>query len=454
MNAQDKLPFKVKAGYGAGDLGGNLFFTVVAFWLMIYLTDEAGLSPALAGAALMVGKIWDAVTDPAVGYLSDRTRTRWGRRRPWILFGSMPLGLAFAYLFINPGLRSQTSLFIWAALAYMLVCMVYTFVNIPYNALTPELTKDYNERTTLNGFRMAFAVVGTLTGAGAAMPLIHLTANRTQGYMLMGAIFGGIMTFTALIPFLMVREPPLPAKATGQGLLSSYRDAFRNKPFLLILFPWAFNIVGITVVTATLVYYFKYIYRNEAMVTGALVVMLLASMIFIPITVRVSRHIGKRNTYIAGMSLMAAAVLVFFFLGHLLSPNFCYPIMAAAGIGLSTHYVMPWSIIPDTVEYDYAQSGVRREGIYYGLWTFTIKMGQAAAGLMVGLVLDFCGYIPNVEQTASAVWGIRFLVGPATALFFILGNIVLAYYPIDARRYDEIRQRIAEMEETDAPAVG
>lgn len=448
MEDQGKLSFKVKAGYGAGDLGGNLFFTVVAFWLMIYLTDEVGLSASWAGAALMAGKIWDAVTDPAVGFLSDRTRTRWGRRRPWFLFASVPLGLTFAYLFINPGLEKQMSLFLWAALAYMLVCMVYTFVNIPYNALTPELTKDFNERTSLNGYRMIFAVFGTLTGAGAAMPLMNLCSSRTQGYMLMGAVFGGIMTISALIPFFMVKEPPLPEKIKGPGIISSYRDAFNNKPFLLILFPWAFNIIGITVVTATLIYYFKYIFKNEALITGALVIMLLTSMVFIPIIVRVSARIGKRNTYILGMSVMAAAVLAFFFIGHRVGPNSAYVVMAISGMGLSTHYVMPWSIVPDTVEYDYSQSGIRREGIYYGLWTFTIKIGQAAAGLMVGVILDLFGYIPNVEQSASAMLGIRVLVGPVTAMFFIMANIVLAFYPIDAARYEEIRLVITEKEKS------
>ena len=384
MDEQGKLPVGIKLGYGVGDLGGNLFFTVVAFWLMIYLTDEVGLSAGLAGGALMVGKIWDAVTDPAVGFLSDRTRTRWGRRRPWFLMGAIPLGITFYYMFNNPGFETQTHLFIWAAVMYSVVCMFYTFVNIPYNALTPELTKDFNERTTLNGYRMVFAVVGTLLGAGAAMPIIKSCNGATAGYALMGAVFGGVMTITALVTFAAVREPPLPEPGPAPNILLSYRDAFRNKPFLLILIPWALNIVGVTVVTATLVYYFKYIYHNEALITNALVVLLLTSMVFIPISVKVSGKIGKRNTYIAGMSILSAAVIAFFLVGHLYGVNFAYLIMFFAGLGFSTHYVMPWSIVPDAVEYDYALSGVRREGVYYGLWTFVIKIGQAVAGLLVG----------------------------------------------------------------------
>ena len=445
------LSIPTKLGYGAGDLGGNLFFTVVAFWLTNFLTDEVGLSGTMAGTALLLGKFWDAVTDPAVGVLSDRTRTRWGRRRPWFLFAAFPLGFAFLYMFINPGYKSPTSLFIWAAFAYMLLCTVYTCVNIPYNALTPELTPDFNERTSVNGYRMMFAVVGTLIGAGTALPIISAFPNRTQGFIAMGAIFGAIMTVSSLVPFFFVREKlkeKVPEdKNAIQYLLHSYRDAFRNRPFLLILFPWAFNIVGFTVVTATLIYYFKYIFRDEASLTPVLVVMLLTSMICIPISVVVSKRIGKKMTYLIGMSIVAVAVLVFFAIGHLHTVQFAYGVMFFAGVGLSTHYVMPWAIVPDTVEYDYVQSGVRREGIYYGLWTFVIKLGQAVAGFLVGVILDLFGYDGKAAiQPDTALFGIRLLVGPCTAVFFVLANLVLAFYPIDEKTYEGIQARIKERE--------
>ncbi|MCB1325600.1 MAG: MFS transporter [Spirochaetales bacterium] len=444
------LPVWMKAGYGAGDLGGNLFFTVVAFWLTNYLTDEVKLSGTMAGLAILLGKLWDAVTDPAVGLLSDRTRTRWGRRRPWFLFAAVPLGFAMLFMFTNPGFESAMALFFWASGAYMLLCTVYTCVNIPYNALTPELTADFDERTSLNGYRMIFAVIGTLIGAGTALPIISAFEDRTQGFMAMGAIFGTLMALSSLVPFFFVREPVRAEapkdKSMFMYLVHAYRDAFRNKPFLLILFPWAFNIVGFTVVTATLIYYFKYIYRDEASLTIALVVMLLTSMVFIPLSVLLSKRIGKKIVYLSGMSLLAASVLVFFAVGHKYGLNFAYIIMFTAGIGLSTHYVMPWAIVPDTVEYDYAKSGVRREGIYYGLWTFMIKLGQAVAGLLVGVILDAFGYIPEVEQSESALLGIRLLVGPFTAMFFVAANVILAFYPIDKQAYEEIQATIKRRE--------
>jgi len=442
-----ELSVKVKTGYGSGDLGGNLFFTVVAFWLMNYLTDEVGLSAGLAGAALMIGKIWDAVTDPAVGYLSDRTRTRLGRRRPWMLAGSVPLGLSFFFLFTNPRLEGQSVLFIWAALAYMAVCTFYTFVNIPYNAMTPELTKDFDERTVLNGYRMMFAVVGTLIGAGTALPIINAAAGRTAGYMIMGGIYGAIMTVTALIPVITVKEPVHGKFEKGENIFKSYLSALKTGPFLLILLPWVFNIIGITIVTATLIYYFKYVLRSEGLMTIAMIVLLVTSMIFIPLAVKLSERIGKKQTYIAGMSLFALSVLIVFFLGHLLDIKFIFIMMFFSGMGFSTHYVLPWAIIPDTVEYDYSRTGIRREGVFYSLWTFSIKLGQALAGLLVGIILDVFGYLPDVPQTASAMLGIRLLIGPFTAVFFILANTILWFYPIDRDAYEKIRDDIRKMEE-------
>ena len=143
-----RLPVRVKLGYGICDLGGNLFFTVMAFILMNFLTDTVGLAAGLAGVAIMIGKIWDAVTDPMAGYLSDRTTHRWGRRSPWIFYGSFPLAITMAVMFINPVLTSQTLLFLWATIAFCLLCTAYTAVNIPYNSLTPELTQNYHERTS------------------------------------------------------------------------------------------------------------------------------------------------------------------------------------------------------------------------------------------------------------------------------------------------------------------
>jgi len=448
MPNQNSLPVKMKLGYGVGELGSVLFWSALAFLLLNFLTDEVGLSAGLAGVAIMLGKIWDAVTDPTVGFLSDRTRTRWGRRRPWFLFGSVPLGLAFFLMFTNPGLKEQTEIFIWASLAYILLCTAYTVVNIPYISMVPEMTSDFDEKTSINAYRSVFSITGTLIGAGSAIPIITLFDDRHTGFMVMGAIFGLIITISAIIPFFAVKEPVNPPIDKDTNIFKTNIEALKNKAYLAVLFPFALNTAGITVITATLIYYFKYIFNNEQMLTFALVIMLLGSMIFIPIALLVSKKIGKKNTYIIGMTVIVISLFLLFFIGHLYDVYVIYLIMAVMGIGVSTHYVMPWSMLPDVVEYDYSINGVRREGVFYGIWTFATKVGAAFAGLTGGAILSYFGYIANQPQTASSLLGIRLLIGPITAVFFIISILIIYFYPIDNRRYNDIQEKIRLMEET------
>ncbi len=448
MTTHTRLPVSVKMGYGAGEFSSSVFFTVSTVLLLIFLTDTVGLSPTLAGLALMIGKFWDAIIDPAIGYLSDRTRTRMGRRRPWLLFGAIPFGITFALMFRNPGFSSQAALFVWALLSYMLLCTAYPCTNIPFNALLPELTRDFDERTSVNGYRTIFSVAGTLIGAGAAVPLIGLFGGKNTGYFGMSIVIGVLIVIAILAPFFTVREKPLPTELPHQGILSSYGDALANRPFLLILITWMLNSIGVAVVMATMIYYFKYIYQDERLITPVLLILLVSAVAFVPLTIKLSEKIGKRITYIIGMSIAALSVVVFSFVGDILGVKAAYVIMVFAGIGFSTHYVMPWSIVPDTVEYDYSECGVRREGIFYALWTFVVKVGTALSGLIVGTMLDLFGYVPNLiaHQPALSQLGIKILVGPVTALFFIAANIVLWFYPIDRKRYEKITAKIKAME--------
>ncbi|MBN1882381.1 MAG: MFS transporter [Deltaproteobacteria bacterium] len=443
----EKLSVGTKIGYGAGELGSTLFWSTLAALLLAFLTDDLKLVPYLAGIVLMSGKIWDAVTDPTVGYLSDRTRTRWGKRRPWFLFGAVPLGLAFFWMFRNPNITGETPLFIWALFSYMVLFTAYTVVNIPYIAMIPDLSKDFDERTNINAYRSIFSVTGVLVGAGASLPIVLAFENRSLGFMIMAAIFGGIMALSAVIPFFAVKEPPLDdGPKPRENIFSLYLTAVKNRPYMLVAIPWSLNTAGVTVVMSSLFFYFKYIFGNEALMPVAMIVLLVTAMVFLPLTVKLAKVLDKRNTYLFGMLLVAAVLIVMFFLGHRLGVYFVYGCMFVAGIGVSTHFVMPWSMVPDTVEHDYVESGQRREGIYFGFWTFLSKIGAAVAGLVSGLLLDATGFIPDVVQTETAELGIRLLAGPTGAIFFIIAGIILVRYPIDKKRYDEIMEKVRIME--------
>ncbi|MFO7729919.1 MAG: MFS transporter [Spirochaetia bacterium] len=447
-----QLSTRKKIGYGIGDLGGNLFFTIMGFYLLFYFTDVAGIAAGLAGTAIMIGKIWDAVTDPTVGYLSDRSRNRWGRRRPFMFVGAILLFFGMGILFIPFGVTSQIALFILATLTYCLVNTAYTLVNIPYGALTPELTDDYYERTVLNGFRMSFAVVGTFVGVSIVLPLVDFFGGSRIAWTGMGFVTGGIMAATMLTVVFSVRENPKPRLHSQENIFKSYFQVLSMKTFLTALIPWSLHMAGVNVLQTSLLYYFRYIYGNAAAFQIALPILLGAAVLAIPVWVRISKHIGKKHSYNIGMLIFAAGVLLFFFIGHRTGIQVSYVIMFFGGLGFATHYVMPWAIVPDVVEYDYAERGVRREGVFYGMWTFSSKIGQAIGIGLSGWMLSVFGYQESVAgvqaatQSETAMLGIRLLTGPIPAAFFIAGVIILSFFPITNKKYQEIMKRVEQME--------
>jgi GPH family glycoside/pentoside/hexuronide:cation symporter len=460
--AEGKLTLRTKLGYGVCDLGGNLFFTVGAFIVMKYLTDTVGMNPWLAGAALSIGRVLDAFSDPVVGSLSDRTRTRFGRRRPYMFVGAILIFITMVFFFTNPHSHDQTFLFIWAAVGYTLLgAVAYTLVNIPYSSLTPELTQDYNERTVLNGYRFTFAIVGTLLGAGVALPLISAISGAKEvnnawvgdpspGYTAMGFIFGGAMALTALITVFSVKETTANIERPKSGfsnIVKGYFSTFTNKAFLLILLPWTLNITGITILSTVLQYYFSNVRNESNQVTFAMLILLAVAIVFIPVWTAISKKIGKKWCYILGMLDVAVMMLIIFAAGSSVPLPILFVFIGLCGIGFSTGYALPWSIIPDTIDYDYVNTGENREGLYYGIWTFCSKLGQALSALIIGFLLSLTHYDGKIViQNADSQFIIRLLFGPIGALFYVAAAAVLFFYPITAKKHAEIRQQIAAME--------
>lgn len=449
---ENRLSVGVKMGYGVADFGGCLFFAATAFVLLNYLTDTVGLSAALAGIALMVGRLWDAFYDPIIGYISDRTKTKMGRRRPFMLGGAIPLFIAMIIMFTNPSLIigsgiSQTVLFVYTMVVYIILCTAYSTINIPYSSLGPELTTDYNERTSLNGYRFGFAAVGTLLGAGLALPIVALAPDKNLGFVLMGTIFGAVLLISALITVFSVRESAAVRPATSMGFVKTYSEVFKNKPYDFILMVYILHIVGITIASGIVIYYFKYVLGAEDMTTYAMLIFIGVAMLFIPVSVIMSKKTGKKTVYGTGFVIMAIGLMALFLLGHTQGITFNLIMMAFLGIGMGLLYAMPYAIVADSIEYDYLRTGERREGAFFGIFTWGLKMGQAAASLLMGITLEAMGYVANIiPQAASAQLGIRLFLGPIPAAVFLLAAVVLYFYPITERRYKEILAQIAVME--------
>lgn len=437
------LSLGVKLGFGVGDLGGNLFFTAMGFWSLNYLTDTVGIAAVAAGSAIMAGKVWDAVTDPVMGFISDRTRSRWGRRRPYFLFGALPLLLSMWYFFSAPRFDTALGAFLWATLILCLLNTAYTVVNIPYSSLTPELTKDYRERMTLNGYRFSFSVIGTILGAAIVLPILNLVgADRHAGFSVVGLVFGLVMAVTILITFFSVREPdhslePIPK----EGFFETFLVVFKNRTYVRILLVYACNLTGITFVQTILVYYFKYLYKNESKTTLAMILLLITAMVCIPISVVIAKKIGKKRMYQIALGILAVGCMAIFSLGHILGMGFTFAVMVISGVGIGLSYVPPFSMLPDVVEVDSIESGKRKEGAYYGMWTFVSKLGVALAPALSGLFLGLSGFVPDATQSSSTIFAIRLIIGPIPALIFIVGIIIVNRYPLDEKTYEALVEK-------------
>jgi len=432
----DKLTMRTKLGFGIGDLGGNLLFTALSFWALNYLTDTVGLAAAAAGTALLAGKLLDALVDPFVGLASDRTRTRWGRRRPWILLGALPLGASLVFFFTAPALVGQTPLFWWAFAAFALLNMAFSVVNIPYGSLTPELTTDYHERMNLNGYRFGFAVVGTLAGATAVQPLLDLfPGDPKAGFAAAGLVFGGIVAFTSLLTGVAVRERPLAAEARPASLLTSWKTVFGNRPYRIVLGTYALHLLGITFLSGSLVYLFEYVLGSRGASSLAMGVLLVVAMVFIPVSVVFSKRFGKVRTYQLAMLVLAAAALTVWLFGAMFGPGFVVGVMAVAGVGLGFSYAPPYALLPDTIEVEARRAGTRDEGAYYGVWNVAVKLGQAGAVGASGLIMGWAGYVAHEAQGAPALAAIQALVGPVPAFFFLAAALLLTRYPLDEKTY-------------------
>ncbi len=435
-----KLPLGVKLGFGVGDMGGNLFFTAMGFWSLFYLTDVVGIPAAAAGFAILIGKIWDAVTDPVMGFVSDRTRTRFGRRRPYLLFGSIPLFLAMWWFFSAPRFSSESAGVAWAALVLCALNTAYTIVNIPYGSLTPELTKDYAERNSLNGFRFSFAVIGTILGAAVVLPVVELAGNDTRlGFTYVGFVFGIVMALSMLVTFLSVRERDHSNDAPlTERFFETFLHVFKNKAYVRLLIVYACNLTGITFVQTILVYYFKYMYNNEGKTTIAMICLLVTAMLCIPVSVLVAKKTGKKRLYQIALGIVSLGCTAIFLFGHVFGLTYTLIVMVIAGIGIGFAYVPPFSMLPDVIEVEAVRTGNRKEGAYYGMWTFVSKLGIALAPGLVGLILSLSGFEPDEVQSAATLFAIRLLIGPVPVAVLVAGIVIIDRYPLDEKTYEKI----------------
>jgi GPH family glycoside/pentoside/hexuronide:cation symporter len=444
-----KLALSTKLKYGLADLGFALITSAIQFFLLFYYTDVAGINPALAGSALLVGKLtWDAINDPLFGYLSDRTRSRFGRRRIYMLIGAVPLGFAAWIMFSLPKGLTGVAAFLAVLLSFWLVDTFHTMTTVPYYSLTPELTRDYNERASLTSVRMTFSVVGYILGAALTTALAGIFQgaglNMQQAWSLTGAIFGAIAISTTLITAFSVKErPELADEPSKIPAVKAVFTSFKNRPFNILMAAFILSSFSFTVLTALVPYFITYQLNMGKQVSLVLLVMLVMIGLFLMPVKIISDKINKGPTYALGLFIASIAVITSFFFPHEPTP-LIYIVAAVAGMGFSAQWVCPWSMLPDVVEYDEKMTGERREGIYYGLWAFLTKFTGALGIAVSGWALNLFGYVPNVEQTTHALFGIRLFFAIVPALVILISLPLLIWYPITRQNHAELVRELAE----------
>jgi len=447
----EKLSMKTKIFYGIADLGIALLTASIQFFLLFYYTDIAGINPGLAGTSLLVGKLtWDAINDPVFGYLSDRTRSRWGRRKPYMLLGAIPFGLSIWLLFSLPPDLVGVKAFLAVLGSFLLADTTQTLVSVPYYALSAELTYDYDERTSLISIRMIFTVLGYILGAAATTAVagmfIGMGWTKNAAYSGMGAVFGAIAVVTLLVTTFGVKETPrpdlLPAK---MSIKKQVQQVFRNRPFVQYMIMSTIISISFTLLTSLLPYFATYQLLMADQIPLIMLVLLGTIALFLIPWRMVAKKMNKGPAYALGLFIASVAIVVAFFLPYGPTP-WIYAIAFVAGMGFSAQYVFPWSMIPDVIEVDEAQSGERHEGIYFGVNAFLGKITGAIGIAVAGWALDIYGYVPDAVQTTQALFGIRFFYAIVPVIAFLLALPLLIWYPITREKHAELVRKATSQE--------
>lgn len=456
----ERLSLGTKLAFGAGDLAPAIATIVLSFFQFVFLTSVAGLNPLAAGSVRAILTIWDAVNDPVIGWLSDRTRSRWGRRRPWILFGAVPFGITFFLQWVVPPF-GDTGKFIYYIIVGILFNTAFTAVNTPYTALTPELTQDYDERTSLNAFRFAFSIGGSLIVAVLHPTLVGMFPDPVTGYSFATAIWAAVCVLPLIWCFAGTRERYAGESDERVGLGEQLRSTFSNRPYLFVIGIYLFSWLAIQVTSTVLVPYVTFWLGSApqfplsvfgltfAKPDDIVPIMLLAvqgsALIFLFVWNAVCPRIGKKAVYIIGMSFWIAVQAVLFFVQPQ-QVGLAIGLAVLAGVGVATGYIVPWSMMPDVIEYDELRTGRRREGMYYGLMVLLQKFGLAMGLFLVGAVLQQAGYNGELgpgQQPESALLALRWMIGPVPTVVLICGMVLTAFYPITKARHAEILAQLA-----------
>lgn len=443
-DSTQRLPFREKLGYGLGDTAANFIFQTLMIFQMAFYTDTFGISAAAAGTLFLVVRGWDAVFDPLVGIMADRTNTRWGKFRPWVLWTAVPFGIMGFLAFTTPDLGATGKL-VYAYVTYTLLMMVYSANNVPYSTLSGVMTGDMGERTSLSSYRFVCMTLAAFLIQGLALPLVGLfgQGNDARGYQMTMGMFSAIAVILFIITFVSTKERIRPDPAQKSSVKRDFADLLKNGPWVAMFFLTLFLFITLALRNGVMVYYFKYHVDRESLLSPFLVSGLAATLVGIVLARKVATRFGKRNVFIAGLggtvvftavfSVLPANAVVLMFTGEILRQlayGFTVPLL--------------WAMMADVADFSEWTTGRRATGIVFAAIVFALKAGLGVGGALGGWILAAYGYVPNVAQTAHSLLGIRLAAGLYPAIAFLLCMVCLLFYRIGKQLEFQISAELAE----------
>lgn len=440
---QARVPLGTRIGFGVGDFGFLVVWQGTTLFLMYFYTDVMGIGPVLAGTIYLVAMVWDAVTDPVIAAMAERTRTRWGRYRPWIALGAVPFGVSFALAFSTPG-PLPIAPWVWALITHLLLRTAYTVVSMPFNSMQARLTSDAGERTVLAGFRMVGAASGGLAIV-VLMPMIvqaFAEQGEAYGYLVAASVAGGLAVAGLLYCAAAMREPGINSDLAPESSLlediAAIPGLFRsNGPLIRVFGVIVIGSICLGMFGKNVLYHFKYDVGREDLTTIALVLPAILLVVTTPFWVWLSKRRSKRDALSLGLVVALAGYVLFFLNPSQFLPGL-FVAIALIGFGGASLPVMFWAMLPDTIEYGEYRTGIRAESRTFGFATFAQKAAVGINALLLGALLNWAGFEANAVQSPATLTAMKTIMAlvPAAGTIAILA--ILRGYTLDRAAHDDI----------------
>jgi GPH family glycoside/pentoside/hexuronide:cation symporter len=453
MNApKSKLSFFEKIGYAAGDTASNLFWQTFSMFLLFFYTDIFGISAAAAGTMFLVTRIWDTANDPLMGIISDRTSTRWGKFRPFLLWLAIPFGVIGVLTFTTPDF-DETGKIIYAYITYSFMMMIYTAINIPYSALMGVMSSNSLERTSLSSFRFVAAFTGGIIVQSTALKLVNVTGgdDKELGWQLTMTIFAILAVLLFLFTFFSTRERVSPPKSQKTSLKNDLKDLFSNTPWLMLFLIGIFLLTFVSIRNGSIMYYFKYYvgeqsfslfgkeynYGKDTLASAFMVFGSVANIAGVLLTRYISELMGKKKAFILLMVLTMILTAAFFVLEpSAVVPMFILQVIISLVMGPMSPII--WAMYTDTADYSEWKNGRRATGLVMSASTMAQKFGWTIGGALAGWILAAYGFEANQEQNAETLQGIRLMISIIPAICALIGAAAMFFYKLDEKTVKQI----------------